>query len=120
MKSASAGGHQYGVRGELAACAEPSGLARRHVRETLEGRASLERVDDAVLIASEWVGNALRHKAGGPDSMCVEVSRNEALLRIHDAGRDISKVRARPAHEALQELQDSGLGLLLVEELAAW
>lgn len=104
---------------KLADCAEPSGLARRHVRETLEGYASPERVDDAVLIASELVGNAVRHTVGGPDCMCVEVYQNVAVLRVHDAGRDVSRVQARSAEEALDELTDSGLGLLLIEELAA-
>ncbi|MEU5093734.1 ATP-binding protein [Streptomyces sp. NPDC020996] len=104
---------------KLAGCAEPSGLARRHVREFLEGRASPERVDDAVLVASELVGNAVRHTAGGPDCMCVEVYRDVAVLRVHDAGRDVSGVRARSAEGALDELAGSGLGLLLVGELAS-
>ncbi|MFF0091535.1 ATP-binding protein [Streptomyces canus] len=103
---------------KLADCTEPSGLARRHVREFLDGRAAPERVDDAVLIASELVGNALRHTAGGPDCLCVEVYRDVAVLRVHDAGRDVSRVRARSAED---ELKGSGLGLLLVGELAsAW
>lgn len=51
-------------------CAEPSGLARRHVRDAL-------------------------------------------------AGRDVSQVRARSAEASLDELTDSGLGLLLVQELAS-
>lgn len=104
---------------KLADCAEPSRLARRHVREALERHASPERVDDAVLVASELVGNALRHAAGGPDCMCVEVYRDAAVLRVHDAGRDVSKVQARSAAASLDELTDSGLGLLLVEELAS-
>lgn len=104
---------------KLADCTEPSGLARRHVREFLEGRAAPERVDDAVLVASELVGNALRHTAGGPDCMCVEVYRDVAVLRVHDAGRDVSRVRARSAEKSLDELTGSGLGLLLVGELAS-
>lgn len=106
---------------KLADYAEPSGLARRHVREVLEGRASPERVDDAVLVASELVGNALRHTASGPDCMCVEVYREAVVLRVHDAGRDVSRVRARSAEMSQDELTGSGLGLLLVGELAsAW
>lgn len=104
---------------KLADCTEPSGLARRHVREFLEGRAAPERVDDAVLVASELVGNALRHTVGGPDCMCVEVYRDVAVLRVHDAGRDVSRVRARAAGASLDELTGSGLGLLLVGELAS-
>lgn len=104
---------------KLAGCAEPSSLARDHVRETLEGRTTPERVDDAVLVASELVGNAVRHTVGGPDYICVEVHRDVAVLRVHDAGRDVSRVRARPAGASLDELTGSGLGLLLVGELAS-
>ncbi|MFF4059242.1 ATP-binding protein [Streptomyces sp. NPDC001668] len=104
---------------KLADCAEPSGLARRHVHESLRRCASPERVDDAVLIASELVGNAVRHTAGGPDCICVEVYRDVAILRVHDAGRDVSRVRARTAEASLGELTCGGLGLLLVGELAS-
>ncbi|MET9085538.1 ATP-binding protein [Streptomyces sp. NPDC004237] len=103
---------------KLADCTEPSGLARRHVREALDGHALPELVDDAALVVSELVGNAVRHTAGGPDCMCVEVYRNVAVLRVHDGGRDVSRVRARSAEMSLNELPDSGLGLLLVENLA--
>ncbi|MEU7382096.1 ATP-binding protein [Streptomyces sp. NPDC042207] len=104
---------------KLADCAEPSSLARRRVREALDGLALPERVDDAVLVVSELVGNAVRHTAGGPDCMCVEVYRNVAVLRVHDAGRDVSRVRARSAEVSPDELTGSGLGLLLVGELAS-
>jgi anti-sigma regulatory factor (Ser/Thr protein kinase) len=103
----------------LAGCAEPSGLARSHVRETLEGRASRERIDDAVLVASELVGNAVRHTAEGPDCMCVEVHKDVAVLRVHDAQRDASEVQARSVQASLDGLTDSGRGLLLVGELAS-
>jgi anti-sigma regulatory factor (Ser/Thr protein kinase) len=104
---------------KLADCAEPSSLARRHVRQTLEGRASQERVDDAALVVSELVGNAVRHTAGGPDCMCVEVYRDVAVLRVHDAGRDVSRVRARSTEVSVDDPADSGLGLLLVGKLAS-
>ncbi len=106
---------------KLADCTEPSSLARRHVREFLDGRAAPGQVDDAVLIASELVGNALRHTASGPDCMCLEDYQDMAVLRVHDAGRDVSRVRAHSAEESVDELTGSGLGLLLVGELAsAW
>ena len=104
---------------KLAGRAEPSSLARVHVRETLKDRASRERVDDAVLVASELVGNAVRHTADGPDCMVVEVHENVAVLRVHDAERDVSGVRARSAEVSPDEPTDSGLGLLLVGELAS-
>ncbi|MGW3069759.1 ATP-binding protein [Streptomyces sp. NPDC001130] len=104
---------------KLAGCAEPSSLARRHVRESLEGRTSPGRVDDAVLVVSEIVGNAVRHTASGPDCMCVEVYRDVAVLRVHDAGRDVSRVRAHSAEASVDELTGGGLGLVLVGELAS-
>jgi hypothetical protein len=53
--------------------------------------------------------------------MCVDVYRDVAVLRVHDAGRDVSRVRARSAEESVDDLTGSGLGLLLVGELAsAW
>lgn len=104
---------------KLAGRAEPSSLARTHVRETLKDRTSRERVDDAVLVASELVGNAVRHTADGPDCMVVEVHRDVAVLRVHDAGRDVSSVRAQSAQVSPDDPTDNGLGLLLVEELAS-
>ncbi|GAQ57465.1 ATP-binding protein [Streptomyces acidiscabies] len=103
----------------LAGRAEPSGLARRHVRQALAGRASPERVEDAVLVASELVGNTVRHTIGGPDCMCLEVYGNAAVLWVHDSGRDVSAVRTRSATASSDELTDSGLGLFLIEELTA-
>ncbi|MFF3487297.1 hypothetical protein ACFYXC_29045 [Streptomyces sp. NPDC002701] len=105
--------------GKLSDCTELSGLARRRVGEFLKGRAVPERVDDAVLVTLELVGNALRHTASGPDCMCVEVYQDVAVLRVHDAGRDVSRVRARSAGKSLDELTGNGLGLLLVEEWPA-
>ncbi|MFM9446983.1 ATP-binding protein [Streptomyces acidiscabies] len=103
----------------LAGCAEPSGLARRHVRRALAACASPERVEDAVLVVSELVGNTVRHTVGGPDCMCVEVYGNAAVLWVHDSGRDVSAVRTPSATTTSDELADSGLGLFLIEELTA-
>lgn len=51
--------------------------------------------------------------------MRVEIYRDVAVLRVHDAGRNVSRVRARSVEKSVDELTGSGLGLLLVGELAA-
>lgn len=102
---------------KLADCAEPSGLAREEVRQLLAGHAPATCVDDAVLVASELVGNAVRHTAGGPDCLFVEVYRDTAVLRVHDAGMDADRVKACPVAASLDEPPEGGLGLRLVEEL---
>ncbi|MEU6510540.1 ATP-binding protein [Streptomyces sp. NPDC046942] len=104
---------------KLAGCVEPAGLARRRVRDALAGRASPDRIDDAVLVASELVGNALRHTVAGPDCMCVEIYRHAAVLRVHDAGRDVSRVRVCSVDTSADRLAEGGLGLLFVRELAS-
>ncbi|MFD3926517.1 ATP-binding protein [Streptomyces sp. NPDC058614] len=102
----------------LAEAAEPLSFARAQVRQTLDGRASASAVDDAVLVASELVGNALRHTAVGPDCMNVEVYLGIAVLWVHDAGTDTECVR--PTEKTSNDdLLESGRGLHLVDRLTA-
>ncbi|MGW7365597.1 ATP-binding protein [Streptomyces sp. NPDC054841] len=102
---------------QLTDCAEPSNLAREQVRQLLAGHAPATCVDDAVLVVSELVGNAVRHTADGPDCLFVEVHRDVVVLWVHDAGADADRVKARPAAASLDEPPEGGLGLRLVEEL---
>jgi anti-sigma regulatory factor (Ser/Thr protein kinase) len=103
----------------LAETAEPSALARDQVRRTLAGQVPARCIDDAVLVASELVGNALRHTSGGPDCMFIEVYADIAVLWVHDADTDDGSVKVRTVDEVLNELPEGGLGLRLVEELTA-
>lgn len=103
---------------KLAEDAEPLCLAREEVRRTLNGHAPASCIDDSVLIASELVGNALRHTAGGPDCMAVEVYRDAVVLWVHDAGTDVDGVQARTDISG-SVLAEGGRGLLLVEALTA-
>lgn len=75
-------------------------------------------VDDAVLVASELVANALRHTVAGPDCMTVEVYRDVAVLWVHDADTDTHSVKPRE-HTSDAELLESGRGLQLIDELTA-
>ncbi|WP_308315478.1 ATP-binding protein [Streptomyces sp. ISL-100] len=102
----------------LAEEAEPLACARAQVRQTLDGRASASVVDDAVLVASELVGNALRHTTAGPDCMNVEVYRDAAVLWVHDSGTDTERVKPR-ADTSNDELLECGRGLQLIDELTA-
>ncbi|WP_406354249.1 ATP-binding protein [Streptomyces sp. NBC_00658] len=102
----------------LAEATEPLSFARAQVRQTLDGRTSASAVDDAVLVASELVGNALRHTAVGPDCMNVEVYPDVAVLWVHDAGTDTECVRP-PEKTSNDDLLESGRGLHLVDRLTA-
>ncbi|WP_052489012.1 ATP-binding protein [Streptomyces sp. 150FB] len=89
-------------------------VAREQVRILLADVASC--VDDAVLIASELVGNAVRHTAGGPDCLAIEIDADQVVVTVHDAGDDHGDVRV-PAPSERDPLAESGRGLWLVEML---
>ncbi|MGD3108338.1 ATP-binding protein [Streptomyces sp. YGL11-2] len=104
--------------------------ARQFTRTTLQGwRMCPGLADDAVLVVSELVTNALRHGAGetrrtlnyaGPEPFChawLALTRQErgVLCAVSDAGATAPVLRDR------DELAESGRGLHLVELLSdAW
>ncbi|MDQ0778375.1 anti-sigma regulatory factor (Ser/Thr protein kinase) [Streptomyces aurantiacus] len=100
----------------LAEEAEPLPHVRDQVRQTLDGHASASVVDDAVLVASELVGNAVRHTVTGPDCISVEVYRDVAVVSVHDADADADSVRPRK-DVSYDDL--GGRGLRIVDELTA-
>lgn len=87
--------------------------ARRFVRDCLaQWRMQSDLANDAAVLVSELVTNALRH---GPPPMFLAVSVRGDRLRISVA--DSSRAEPRPlAPEANSE---SGRGLALMEALAA-
>lgn len=90
------------------------GAARQFVREALGGRPC---TDNAVLLASELVTNAVMHTAsGGSGSFDISVHQVPALLRVEVTDRGSPAV---PTVAAAGGLAASGRGLLLVEQLAA-
>ncbi|MEU7580842.1 ATP-binding protein [Streptomyces sp. NPDC041068] len=91
-------------------------LARSH-RRTASADADpadpvdAERVDDATLIVSELVSNAVRHAHGGC-RLRVEVSGGRVTVEVYDA----SPVRPRLLTPSAD--RESGRGLVMVRQLA--
>jgi anti-sigma regulatory factor (Ser/Thr protein kinase) len=73
-------------------------------------------VDDAVLVASELVGNAVRHTTGGPDCLTITVDGDQIVVSVHDPEPDDGRVHL--SETAADPLAESGRGLWLVQTLA--
>jgi serine/threonine-protein kinase RsbW len=92
-------------------------VRRRLAAELLSAQLSREVVEDAVLIASELVTNAIRHAAPLPDgklTVAWDVEGPEVIVKVTDGG---GAGRPRVRHPAPEEV--SGRGLSLVEALAS-
>jgi anti-sigma regulatory factor (Ser/Thr protein kinase) len=89
------------------------GHARRFVARALDGCPA---ADDAILLTSEVVANALLYtrSAGGTFEVLVWRGLGAACVAVVDGGADIE-----PASRRAEELAESGHGLELVEALAA-
>ncbi|MFD0059637.1 ATP-binding protein [Streptomyces sp. NPDC056690] len=94
---------------------EPLSAARERVRDFLADEVTC--VEDAVLVVSELVGNALRHTEGGPDCLVVEVRMDAVVVWVHDPEADSGQVRVSDA-AACEVFAESGRGLWLVQMLA--
>ncbi|MEU6735662.1 ATP-binding protein [Streptomyces physcomitrii] len=77
-----------------------------------------ERVDEAVLVLSELVTNAVRYGSAREDFVLVSLVLKASYLRIevHDAGRRRPRLRHSAADSATEQ---RGRGLFIVAELAA-
>ncbi|MBM9437242.1 ATP-binding protein [Actinacidiphila bryophytorum] len=106
--------HRLGLLG----CAEPQRVARNLVHRALENRASTEQIDDAAVVASELVTNALRHTASGPVRMDLDVYEDTAVLWVYDGEPHADPLSAEVPSSA-DELLEGGRGLYLVEALTA-
>jgi anti-sigma regulatory factor (Ser/Thr protein kinase) len=93
---------------------ESACAARRLTRHQLQTRwlLSPQLTDDAVLLVSELVGNAVTH--AGAHAFGLRIRRRRGRVRIEV--RDPS--RALPCHLPVRELDVSGRGLWLVDKLA--
>jgi len=94
------------------------GEALAAAREMVEDLADLSRParDDLALLITELVGNSLRHAGLGPDDLIrVRIARLRGSVRVEvaDSGPGFSPVRERPG-----QLQTSGRGLYLVDQVA--
>jgi len=75
-----------------------------------------DAIDDATLVASELIGNAIRHASGGErDAWVVSwtVQSGELVISVEDPSHDLP-VRRNPAPDA-----PSGRGLAIVESLSS-
>ncbi|MDQ6875974.1 MAG: ATP-binding protein [Actinomycetota bacterium] len=92
--------------------------ARRRVRQELQERAVSRRMsDDAALVVSELVGNAVRHAQplpGGQLMLSCTVQGSEVELRVTDGGADLVPALRAPADD-----ESAGRGLTIVSRLAA-
>jgi anti-sigma regulatory factor (Ser/Thr protein kinase) len=100
--------------GAVVFAAQPASVsaARRFVRQALRGSAAA-LVDDAALVVTELVSNAVLH-AGGPITLTTEVAGDGAVVRLEVGD-------SSPVPPALREYGSSastGRGLTLVARLA--
>ncbi|MBV9213797.1 MAG: ATP-binding protein [Actinobacteria bacterium] len=104
------------VQLQLDAGPEAAAAARAAIA-MLEGCAPGELLDDARLLTSEVVTNAVRHSGAPADSAVdleVAASPDRVRVEVADDGRGFTP-RPRSAHQS----QGSGWGLHLVERLAS-
>ncbi|MGI5192637.1 ATP-binding protein [Streptomyces sp. CA-288835] len=104
---------------ELKACPSGVGEARRAMGERLRTWQLPEQVrQDALLILSELVTNAIRHTPSTRILCCAGLTANRLLhLEVHDEGLT---ARTLPPRDPSPE-DEGGRGLLLVEHFAdAW
>jgi anti-sigma regulatory factor (Ser/Thr protein kinase) len=71
-----------------------------------------QRLDDAALVLSELVGNAVRHAEG--DTVLVRLRRTHDVLRI--AVQDSSTRRPAPRQASFED--ESGRGMMIIEALS--
>jgi anti-sigma regulatory factor (Ser/Thr protein kinase) len=92
-------------------------VARRGLKQWLaEQGASKETVDDARLVLSELVGNAVRHAQPLPDDTIVvswAVEKRGLLISVTDGG---SGTRPRKVHAGSSAL--AGRGMAIVDTIA--
>lgn len=104
--------------GSLLVNHEPASAAvvRRAIAADLADRIPQSAIDEIVLVASELVGNAIRHSAPGLDgTLSVEwdIDGSYAVVRVCDAGADTPRVRNASLNEP------SGRGLAIVNAVSS-
>ncbi|MFI2303600.1 SpoIIE family protein phosphatase [Actinacidiphila glaucinigra] len=109
------------ITARAAATFEPVGrsvaTARAFVRDTLQGWGFSEVVDDAVVLTSELVTNAVVHAGTAADVQCL---RFDSAVRIEVSDR--YPERELPLHDAKKQIHpdhEGGRGLLLCSALAS-
>jgi serine/threonine-protein kinase RsbW len=102
---------------DLPFSAESARVARQHLLAWLEGHADEERRDDARLLVSELVGNAVRHArplADGTMRVCWAAEDRALDIAVTDGGALTTPERVDAGVSDL-----SGRGLAIVESVAS-
>jgi serine/threonine-protein kinase RsbW len=103
---------------QFAAAPDAANRARRFVRETLtewgkSGDFGLESVlDDALLLTSELVTNAVRYEASPTVTVAIRCSSGELRVEVHDSSR------AMPVPSDAAADAENGRGLIIIAALA--
>ncbi|WP_436789901.1 ATP-binding protein [Yinghuangia sp. YIM S10712] len=95
----------------LADAPESAGIARAHVAELLTTHHLPHLVDDATLLVSELVTNALRHGIGKPE-LSLGLGGSALRIEVTDLGPGL------PYPRTAEPEDKSGRGLWLVQLLA--
>ena len=95
---------------------EAAARARRAVR-TLDGLIDPDRLDELELVASELVGNSVRHALSGRPEEVIDLrilaSPERVRLEVADSGQGFAPDPSRPS-----DLSQGGRGLFLVAALS--
>jgi anti-sigma regulatory factor (Ser/Thr protein kinase) len=87
--------------------------AREIVSALLRGMGCDDLVDDALLLTSELVTNAVIH-ATGAVALHAELHDDGLRVAVHDQAPDLATPRPRPV-----DAEEHGRGLAIVEQVAA-
>jgi len=108
----SAGWRSGSMRKELPRDNGAPALARAAVAVTAAGIPE-DRFQEALLLTSEIVTNAVQHPQKASDFLIVTASVDAKLIRVSVADNGFGRIRLRPRHP------DAGWGLMLVAEFAS-
>jgi anti-sigma regulatory factor (Ser/Thr protein kinase) len=98
----------------LPPAAQAAGIARRRTREVLESLSLGHLAETAMLLVSELVGNSVRHALGDGSLLELRIVLAGAAARIEILDPDPRPPQPRTPGE----LDESGFGFVLIEELA--
>jgi anti-sigma regulatory factor (Ser/Thr protein kinase) len=92
-------------------------LVRHSIADDLAGSGiDSDSIDDVVLVASELVGNAVRHAAASFDSSLAvswDVEADAVVVRVLDGSPEL------PRQRATKDTENSGRGLAIVAAVSA-
>jgi anti-sigma regulatory factor (Ser/Thr protein kinase) len=94
---------------------QAAGIAREATRDALESWGLSQVADDAILLVSELVGNAIRHAFNDGSDLELGLAVSGTVLRIEVCDADPQC----PQPRSPTEFDDSGFGFVLVQELAS-